>query len=178
MRARVLSSGHGNANAIESSSGLIGRSLPRRPPFRLERAIETSRWLTNGKGGGKGEDRLKGQIPVSFLPFVFSYFPMGGSWKHVFKIIAIRMFTIIVYVRICIVIHLFFEKTKTHSRKDSVYRVFFFKNEASKYIYVYIRNIYIYIYFSTWKSYKQRGRRNPGDKRRESFVNFEILIST
>lgn len=88
------------------------------------------------------------------------------------------MFTIIVYVRICIVIHLFFEKTKTHSRKDSVYRVFFFKNEASKYIYVYIRNIYIYIYFSTWKSYKQRGRRNPGDKRRESFVNFEILIST
>ena len=178
MRARVLSNGHGNANAIESSSGLIGRSLPRRPPFRLERAIETSRWLTNGKGGGKGEDRLKGQIPVSFLPFVFSYFPMGGSWKHVFKIIAIRMFTIIVYVRICIVIHLFFEKTKTHSRKDSVYRVFFFKNEASKYIYVYIRNIYIYIYFSTWKSYKQRGRRNPGDKRRESFVNFEILIST
>lgn len=178
MRARVLSSGHGNANAIESSSGLIGRSLPRRPPFRLERAIETSRWLTNGKGGGKGEDRLKGQIPVSFLPFVFSYFPIGGSWKHVFKIIAIRMFTIIVYVRICIVIHLFFEKTKTHSRKDSVYRVFFFKNEASKYIYVYIRNIYIYIYFSTWKSYKQRGRRNPGDKRRESFVNFEILIST
>ena len=88
------------------------------------------------------------------------------------------MFTIIVYVRICIVIHLFFEKTKTHSRKDSVYRVFFFKNEASKYIYVYIRNIYINIYFSTWKSYKQRGRRNPGDKRRESFVNFEILIST
>lgn len=79
MRARVLSNGHGNANAIESSSGLIGRSLPRRPPFRLERAIETSRWLTSGKGGGKGEDRLKGQIPVSFLPFVFSYFPMGGS---------------------------------------------------------------------------------------------------
>lgn len=178
MRARVLSNGHGNANAIESSSGLIGRSLPRRPPFRLERAIETSRWLTSGKGGGKGEDRLKGQILVSFLPFVFSYFPMGGSWKHVFKIIAIRMFTIIVYVRICIVIHLFFEKTKTHSRKDSVYRVFFFKNEASKYIYVYIRNIYIYIYSSTWKSYKQRGKRNPGDKRRESFVNFEILIST
>lgn len=56
------------------------------------------------------------------------------------------MFTIIVYVRICIVIHLFFEKTKTHSRKDSVYRVFFFKNEASKYIYMYILEIYISIY--------------------------------
>lgn len=145
MRARVLSSGRGNANAIESSSGLIGRPPPRWPPFRLERAIETSRWLTSGKGGGKGEDRLKGQIPVSFLPFVFSYFPMGGSWKHVFKIIAIRMFTIIVYVRICIVIHLFFEKTKTHSRKDSVYRVFFLKTKRPN-IYMYILEIYISIY--------------------------------
>lgn len=104
------------------------------------RTIGTSRWSTGGGGEGGRIDSngsFKG-IPVSFLPFVFSYFPMGGSRKHVFKIIAIRMFTIIVYVRICIVIHLFFEKTKTHSRKGSVYRVFFFKNEASKYMYIYI----------------------------------------
>lgn len=146
------------------------------------RTIETSRWSTGGGGEGGRIDSngsFKG-IPVSFLPFVFSYFPMGGSRKHVFKIIAIRMFTIIVYVRICIVIHLFFQKTKTHSRKGSVY--FFLKTKRP--------NICIYIYFSsTRKSYNVvnregrgegiiRGRHNPGDKRRESFVNFEILIST
>lgn len=55
------------------------------------------------------------------------------------------MFTIIVYVRICIVIHLFFEKTKTHSRKDSVYRVFFLKTKRPN-IYMYILEIYISIY--------------------------------
>lgn len=101
------------------------------------RTIETSRWWSTEGERIDSNGSFKG-IPVSFLPFVFSYFPMGGSRKHVFKIIAIRMFTIIVYVRICIVIHLFFEKTKTHSRKGSVYRVFFFKNEASKYMYIYI----------------------------------------
>lgn len=53
------------------------------------------------------------------------------------------MFTIIVYVRICIVIHLFFEKTKTHSRKDSVY--FFLKTKRPN-IYMYILEIYISIY--------------------------------